>query len=76
MEFLDIILTKDSSLLLHAIYSPFYRWILKETILFSGFTNPFKKIRKTRTLELIYEKNHFLEGKNEGRKPDKSSSLR
>jgi hypothetical protein len=33
MEFLDINLTKDSSLLLHAIHSPFYWWILKTRVL-------------------------------------------
>jgi hypothetical protein len=27
MEFLDINLTKDSSLLLHAIHSPYYWWM-------------------------------------------------
>jgi hypothetical protein len=37
MEFLDINLTKDSSLLVHAIHSPFY-W--RKTILFSGFKDP------------------------------------
>jgi hypothetical protein len=40
MEFLDISLMKDSSLLLHATHSPFYWWIFKETILsYSGFEN-------------------------------------
>jgi hypothetical protein len=34
---------KDSSLLLHAIHSPFYWKILKKTILFSGFKNHYKK---------------------------------
>jgi hypothetical protein len=29
---MDINLIKDSNLLLHAIHSPFYWWILKETI--------------------------------------------
>jgi hypothetical protein len=43
MEFLDISLTKDSSLLLHAIQSPFYRGILKKTLLYSGFKNTYKK---------------------------------
>jgi hypothetical protein len=43
MEFLDIILTKNSSLLFHAIHSPFYWLILKKTILFSGFKNPYKQ---------------------------------
>ena len=36
MEFLDINSTKDSSLLLFAIHSPFYWRILKKTILFSN----------------------------------------
>jgi hypothetical protein len=31
MEFLDIILTKDSSFYLHAIQSPFYRQIFKKS---------------------------------------------
>jgi hypothetical protein len=70
MEFLDINLTKNSSLLLHAIHSPFYWRILKKTILFFGFKNT-KKIRETRKLEYIHEK-HFVEQKNEGRKPDSS----
>jgi hypothetical protein len=47
--FLDIYLTKNSSLLLRAIHSPFYCWILKKTILF------FKKICETRKLESIHE---------------------
>jgi hypothetical protein len=46
MEFLDINPTKDWSHLLHAIDSPFYCLILKKTILFSGFKNPYEKIRK------------------------------
>ncbi len=37
---LDINLTKDVSLLLHAIHSPFYWRILKKTIVFSGLKNP------------------------------------
>jgi hypothetical protein len=37
MEFLDINLTKDSSLFLHAFDSPFYRQILQKTILYFGF---------------------------------------
>ncbi len=45
MEFLNIDLTKDSSRLLHAIHSAFYLQILKKTILFSGFKNPYEKIR-------------------------------
>jgi hypothetical protein len=56
MEFLNINLTKDSSLLLHATHSPFYGRILKKTKLFSGFKNPYKKLgrnKKTRVYSLI-----------------------
>jgi hypothetical protein len=55
MEFLDISLTKDSSLLLHAIHSTFCWRILKKTILFFGLKNPDKKIHETRKLETIHE---------------------
>ncbi len=55
MKFLDIKLTKDTSILLHAIHSRFYWWILKKTILYSGFNNPVKKIRETGNLESIHE---------------------
>jgi hypothetical protein len=48
MEFLNINLTKDSSLLLHAIDNPFNWRILKKTIPFSTFKNPYKKIHETR----------------------------
>ncbi len=48
-------LTKDSSLLLHTIHSPFFRRILKKSILFSGFKNQYKKIHKRRKLESIHE---------------------
>jgi hypothetical protein len=75
MEYLDINLTKDSSLLLNAIHSPFYWWILKKTIVFSAFNNPYKKIPETRKLVSFHE-THFVERKNEGRKPDEISSLR
>ncbi len=43
MEFLDMSLTKDSSLLLHAIHSPFYWQILKKAILFSGLQKSLKQ---------------------------------
>jgi hypothetical protein len=46
MEFLGISLTRDSSLLLHAIHSPFYLRIKKKTILYSGFKNTYKKSAK------------------------------
>jgi hypothetical protein len=68
-------LTKDSSLFLHAIHSPFYRRILKRTILYSGFNNPYKKSARQDKLKSIHEQ-HFVERKTEGRKPDKNSSLR
>jgi hypothetical protein len=55
MEFLVINLTKDSSLLLHAIHNPFYWRILKKTIFFSVFNNAYKKIGETRSLEYIHE---------------------
>jgi hypothetical protein len=49
IEFLDSNLTKDLSLLFHAIHSPFLR-ILKKTLLNSGFKNTHKKSvnKKTR----------------------------
>ncbi len=53
MEFLDINLTKDSSLLLHAINSPFYWRILKKTILFSGLKNACKKSAKQENSSLF-----------------------
>jgi hypothetical protein len=39
------------------------------------FRNPYKKILETRKLKSVHEY-HFVEGKNEGRKPDKNLSLR
>jgi hypothetical protein len=62
MEFLDINLTKDLSLLLNAIHS--LSTVLKKTRLYSGFINTYKKIRKKGKLERIHEK-HFQEKKNE-----------
>jgi hypothetical protein len=68
MEFLDISLTKGSSLLLHAIHSPFYWLILRKTIWYSSpALKILIKIRETRKLESNHEY-HFAEGKNEGRK--------
>ncbi len=52
MEFSDINLTKDSSLLLHAIHSPFYWRILKKTILFFGFKNTNKQSVRQENLSL------------------------
>ncbi len=49
MEFLDIRLTKDSSLLHYDIHSPFYGRILKETILVSKIDKNLRN-RKTRVL--------------------------
>ncbi len=53
MEFSNINLTKDSSLLLHAIPSPFYWRILQKTILYSGFINPYKKYTKQENSSLF-----------------------
>jgi hypothetical protein len=55
IEFLDIKLTKDLSLLLCAFHSPFYWQILQKTVLFSGFKKPYRKIRETRNLKSIHE---------------------
>ncbi len=55
MEFLGINLTKESSLSLYAIHSPFDWRILKKTIPYSGFKNLYKKIRDTRKLKSIHE---------------------
>jgi hypothetical protein len=65
MEFMDIILTKGSSLMfVHVIHSPnFYC---------SCFNNPYKQFVKQ---EYFYEK-HFVESKTESSKPDTNSSLR
>ncbi len=43
MEFLDINITKDLSLLIHAVHSPFYLRILKKSLLFSGFKISYNK---------------------------------
>jgi hypothetical protein len=75
MELLDMNLTRESSLLLSAIHSPFYWRYLKKTIFYSGNFNTYNKIREIRKLESIHEQ-HFVERKNESRKPDKNSSLR
>ncbi len=53
MEFLDISLTKDSSLLLYAIHSPFYYLILQKTRLYLGFKNPSKKSVKQENSSLF-----------------------
>jgi hypothetical protein len=53
LEFLHISLTKDSSLLLHSIHSPFYWRILKKTILISGFKNHYKKSAKQENSSLF-----------------------
>ncbi len=53
MEFMDIHLMKDSSILLHAIHSPFYWRIVKKTILFFGFKNTYKKYAKQENANLF-----------------------
>ncbi len=64
MEFLDTNLTKDSSLLLHAIHSLSTGGYVKKTRLCCGFKKTYKKIRKSRKLESNREK-HFVNRKNE-----------
>jgi hypothetical protein len=53
MEFLDINVTKDSSLLLHDFYSTFYRQIFKKTRLFTGFQDPYQKSAKQENSSLF-----------------------
>ncbi len=53
MEFLDINLTKDLSLLLHAIHSSFYGRILKKNIIFSDLKSPTKKTTKQENSRLF-----------------------
>jgi hypothetical protein len=72
---LDTNLIKDSSLLLHAVHSPFYWRILRKPYSSLVLKLLTKKIRETRKLEYFHEK-HFVKRKNEDRKPDKNSSLR
>ncbi len=50
---MDINLTKDSSLLLHAILSLFYCRILQKTILYSGYKTPYKKSSKQENSSLF-----------------------
>jgi hypothetical protein len=66
--------TKDSSLLLHAIDIPFNWQTFKKTILISGFKILEKNPRNKKTQ--VYSRIVFLKRKNEGRKPDKNSSLK
>jgi hypothetical protein len=50
MEFLNMSVTKDSSLLLHAIHSQFYWQILKKTIVnYSRFKIRYKNPRNKKT---------------------------
>ncbi len=60
MEFLDISYTKDSSLLLQASHIPYYWRILKKTILFSGFKNPYKKSSKQENSSLLMNCYYYL----------------
>jgi hypothetical protein len=55
MEFMNISLSKDLSILLHAIHSLSTAGFLKKTRLYSGFKNTYIKILETRKLEGILE---------------------
>jgi hypothetical protein len=70
MEFLDINLTKDSSLLFHAIHSPFYWRSIKKTYC-SLVLNSLQKNPRNKKLESIH-KQYFVKRKHEGRKPEKT----
>jgi hypothetical protein len=82
MEFLDINITKDSSLLLHAITvsstSGFFLLLPQknptESIFYFGFKKPHQKIRKTGTS--LFMTSILWTKKKKGRKPDKNSILR
>jgi hypothetical protein len=75
MEFLDINLTKYSSLMLHAIHSPFTGGFCKRkpysTLVLIILT---KNSAKQENLSLFMSS--IVERKKERRKPDKNSSLR
>jgi hypothetical protein len=55
MEFLDINLAKDSSLLLRAIHNPFYWRIFKKIILFSGLKKSANKENLSLFMKSILE---------------------
>ncbi len=74
MEFLDANLTKELSLLLHAIHSSLYWRILKKIILFSGIKILTENPRNEKTW--VYTWIAFCRTEKKGRKPDKNSSLR
>jgi hypothetical protein len=71
-ECLDISVTKDSRLLLYAVNSPFYWWILKKVILFTGFKNPHKKSAEQEYLSLFMV-SILQNAKKEVRKPHTNS---
>ncbi len=62
MEFLDIDLTKNSSVFLHAIHIVSAGRFSKKTRLYFGFKNTFKTIGETRKLESTHDK-HYVEMK-------------
>jgi hypothetical protein len=55
MEFLDINVTIDSSLLLPMLFTVFLLVEFKKTRLYSGFKNTYKKNRRTRKLSSGFE---------------------
>jgi hypothetical protein len=74
MEFLDINLTKDSSLLLPAIHSLLHWRIFKETIVFSGFKKPYKKVMVEENVKnynkLEGKRRKLMEKKSRTKKPE------
>jgi hypothetical protein len=75
MEFLDINLKKMLESFAPCYSQSLLSADLKKPLLVSGFKNPYKKICEPKILKSIHEQN-FVEGKNKGRKPEKTSSLR
>ncbi len=78
MEFLDIILTKDSSLLLHAFHSLSTGGFLKKTRLYSGFKNTYKKSAKPKNSSLfvksiLWEEKMWVENQTKTRVWEDSS---
>ncbi len=66
MKFLDVNLTKDWSLLLHAFHSPLFLRILKKPILLSGFNNPYKTPQNKKTR--VYSRKSFCRTEKWGQK--------
>jgi hypothetical protein len=76
MEFLDVNLKEDSSLLLHCNSQSLLLADFKENHTLLWFLKSFKKSAKQENSTLFMNSIICIEWKNVGRKPDKNSSLR